>query len=201
MNFTNCLMYFSAYSFLGWVLESTYASLKEKKFVNRGFLRGCFCPVYGFGALIAILSFKLIHASGSNQVITAIMGATVSMVLATILEYFGGFILHRFYGRRYWDYSHNQFNIGGYICPKYSILWGFLSLVLAKVIHPMVSYLLAFLPASLAALFSCALLVYFISDLILTSNAILQPALERRHNDIQIADSVSSLKWRGNQVI
>lgn len=172
MSFSNSVMYFLVYSFFGWVMESIYKSIKNGQFVNSGFLKGCFCPVYGFGAFIVVMTFRLVHTFGNHQLLTAILGAILSMFFVTFLEYSGGALLYRLAGRRYWDYSRERFNIHGYVCLKCSIFWGVLSLVVAKVLHPAIIGLFSFLPSVSVLFISIAYLLYFIFDFAFTCHTI-----------------------------
>lgn len=122
------LSFFYIYCFLGWCFESTYVSIKSKKLVNRGFMRGPFLPLYGSGAMmmyVVSLPFQ------SNIVLTYIAG----VVGATALEYITGVLMEMLFKVRYWDYSKQPFNFQGYICLGSSIAWGFLTILMTRVIH------------------------------------------------------------------
>lgn len=125
-------LFFFLYSFLGWVWESCYVSLRQGRWVNRGFLNGPLLPIYGFGA-VAILLFTLPVAA--NPLLVFLMGMTG----ATLLEYVTGWTMERLFHVRYWDYSMYRFNLNGYICLPASLCWGAFSLVMLRLIHPVVS--------------------------------------------------------------
>ena len=114
------LMFFYIYCFLGWCFESTYVSIQHKKWINRGFMRGPFLPLYGSGAVIML--FVTIPVR-DNVFLTFLFGA----VGATILEYFTGAAMEALFKVRYWDYSNNRFNLNGHICLGTTIAWGFLT--------------------------------------------------------------------------
>lgn len=119
---------FFIYGFFGWIFESLVCSFNQKKWINRGFLRGPIIPIYGFGAisiLITVLPF-------SNNVFEVFF---LGMIVTTILEYFVGVAMEKIFKVRYWDYSHEKFNFQGHICLQSSIAWGILSCVLAFFIH------------------------------------------------------------------
>lgn len=122
-------LFFIVYSFLGWVLEVVYAALQEGRFINRGFLLGPACPIYGFGAvgIIAILS------PVKNEKPLLFLCA---LLLASVVELVGGFLLDKIFSQRWWNYSNKPFNIGGYICLKFSILWGIAGVFLVDYMHP-----------------------------------------------------------------
>ncbi len=117
--------YFVGYSFLGWSLEVAYAYSQEKRFVNRGFLYGPFCPIYGFGVLSILLvtsvcGLQSFDYGPRNLLILFVLVA----VLTTALEFVAGALLMFFFKQRWWDYSDMRFNIKGYICLQFTAYWG-----------------------------------------------------------------------------
>ena len=125
---TQWLIFFFMYCFIGWVWESCFVSIKQHKWVNRGFLHGPFLPIYGTGA-IAIL-FTTLPVKG-NTFYVFLFG----MLAATILEYVTGVLMEKIFGVRYWDYTGKFMNVNGHICLSSSICWGFFSCLLIYVIH------------------------------------------------------------------
>ena len=134
-SFLEIIIYFITYSFLGWVMESIFRSISEKKIINTGFLKGPFCPIYGVGAIIMLLFLKRFE---NNLVILFI----ISIVVLTIWEYLVGVLLEKLFHTKYWDYSKNKFNFQGRICLMNSIFWGILGIVFVKYIHPFIENLL-----------------------------------------------------------
>lgn len=122
------ITFFYIYCFFGWIFESTYVSLKSRRFVNRGFLRLPMLPLYGTGAVM-MLWFSL--PVKDNLFLVYLAG----VVAATILEYATGYVMERLFKMKYWDYSNQPFNLNGYICLSSSIAWGFLTIFLTDVIH------------------------------------------------------------------
>ena len=114
-------LFFFLYSFLGWIWESGYVSLREKRWMNRGFLNGPLLPIYGFGAVF-ILLFTLPVAA--NPLLVFLMG----MAGATLMEYVTGSFLENTFHVRYWDYSMYRWNLHGHICLTASLFWGLFSL-------------------------------------------------------------------------
>lgn len=157
-------LFFTIYSFTGWMLETTFASINEQKFTNRGFLKGCFCPIYGFGAILIIKSFSWINVYIKDHYSYIFVSIISSIVLVTILEYITGFILEKLFNCKWWDYSDNHANIKGYICLKYSLLWGLLAFLLIQVIHPLVSNIVLNVPIQIRRYCILFLLVYFTLD-------------------------------------
>ena len=134
------LLFFFIYCFIGWIIESTYVSLKCGHPVNRGFLRLPLLPLYGSGAIImlwASLPFQ------DNLFLVFISG----MIGASALEYATGYVMERLFKMKYWDYTGQPLNLNGYICLGTSIAWGFLTIVLTEFIHrPVEHMVLGFTP-------------------------------------------------------
>lgn len=129
MQILKLLLYFIIYSFFGWVIESVFKTILEKKWVNSGFLYGPFCPIYGFGAAIMML----ILSPFKNNII--LLFITAFFVLS-IWEYIAGWLLEKKFNTKYWDYTDNFMNINGRVCLLNSIFWGVLGVVFTTIIHP-----------------------------------------------------------------
>lgn len=127
-HFFQWLLFFYLYSFVGWVIESVIVSVQERKWVNRGFLRSPFLPLYGFGALVILLVSIPVR---DNAFLVFVCG----MAGTTALEYFTGWLMESLFKMKYWDYSDQKFNIKGRICLTSSLFWGLLSLFLVNVLH------------------------------------------------------------------
>jgi len=158
------ILFFTIYSFLGWVLETVFASIIERKFINRGFLIGPFTPIYGFGGVLIVSYFNWSPFSIDGKSLLLIMNLIVSILLVTILEFVTGFALEKIFHSKWWDYSDNILNLKGYICIKYSILWGVLAFALIQIIHPIVTNLVHIIPVQLKNSAAIILIVYFIID-------------------------------------
>lgn len=127
------------YSFLGWCAEVVFAACRRGIFVNRGFLNGPVCPIYGFGVALVLG----LLAPVKDSFLLLFLG---SMVLTTALEFLIGFIMERFFHDKWWDYSQNPFNIKGYVCLEFSLIWGFACVLVVDVIHPLIARLIAYIP-------------------------------------------------------
>lgn len=125
--------WFYVYSFLGWLFESTYVSIVHKKVVNRGFMSGPFCTIYGFGALIVYLLLYPVEES----VLYLFLGGCL---LTTALEYLTGVIMELLFHTNWWDYSNKKIQFQGKICLSSSLAWGSFSVLLFKIIHPFVNF-------------------------------------------------------------
>ena len=136
------LWLFLIYAFLGWCAEVCYAALRTGRFVNRGFLNGPVCPIYGFGVLIVLTCLEPLR----KNLLLLFLG---SVVLTSLLEWVTGLLLEKLFHQRWWDYSDQPLNLGGYICLRFSILWGLACLFVVKIVHPSVLLLVRLIPRSL----------------------------------------------------
>ena len=129
------IIYFFIYCFVGWICEELYCSILAKKIVNRGFLHGPYLPIYGFGAMSVLF---LLRPFITNIVLLFFAG----MIVTSIIEYIGSFLLEKIFHIKLWDYSKNFLNINGRVCLLNSTMFGVLSLLMVYVIHPFVSGLI-----------------------------------------------------------
>ena len=159
-------LYFTAYSILGWACETFYCSVGNRKFVNRGFLNGPVCPVYGFGAVLMIL---LLQSTEKNLVALFLSG----MMVTTVLEYLTSVLLEKLFHMKWWDYSRYKFQINGRVCLLNSLMFGGLSVILMRVLHPWISGLIARIPTSLLPWISLGILAVFAVDTVVTVRSIL----------------------------
>lgn len=159
--------YFFIYAIVGWMLEVSYNGIRQGKYINCGVLNGPWCPIYGFAA-ISILA--LLNEVGDHSKIFIFFA---SMVIASLIELITGFILEKFFHKKWWDYSDKKFNIAGYICAEYSLLWGALCFILYEAIHPMLARLVGNLPEKLLIIINIIVGIVFIVDIIATANTIL----------------------------
>ena len=125
---TQWVLFFFIYSFIGWVWECCFVSVRNRRWVNRGFMYGPMLPIYGFGALAVLIS--TIRVRDSIPLIFLF-----GMVGATLLEYVTGAVMERLFNVKYWDYSNQKFNLNGYICLTSSLGWGLFSVLLVKFVH------------------------------------------------------------------
>lgn len=160
------VLLFFFYCLCGWVWESCYVSVCQRRWVNRGFLRGPLLPIYGSGAIIIL--FATLPVAG-NLILVWLLG----MLAATALEYVTGAAMEALFKVRYWDYSDKKCNLNGHICLSSSIAWGFFSILLVKFIHPPIARLLADVPAWLVDPLALALTVVFTVDVVQSVQAAL----------------------------
>lgn len=161
------ISYFIIYSFLGWCTEVAYAYWKERRFVNRGFLNGPYCPIYGFGVLSVLLFLKPF----SNNIIFLFFGA---FFVTSILEYITGYFLEAIFQAKWWDYSNEPYNLSGYVCLSFSIIWGVLASIIVLVIHPFIKNLVHTVPSNIVYSLSTIIFIGISIDLIVTVSSILK---------------------------
>ena len=141
---------FFIYAFLGWCTEVSYAALVTGEFVNRGFLNGPVCPVYGFGVVIVLTCLTPL----ADSLPLLFLG---SVALTSALEWLTGFVLEKLFHQRWWDYSDQPFNLSGYICLRFSVAWGFACMFVVKLLHPTVLLTVRLIPRTLGVMLLAAL--------------------------------------------
>ena len=156
---------FILYTFIGWIGEVILTLFTEKKFINRGFLIGPACPIYGFGAIIMTL-YLTQYKDDLFMVFT--MGA----VICSILEYITSYLMEKIFKARWWDYSRFKFNINGRICLYFSCLFGLGGVILIYVTNPIILPFLNSLPNIVINITSIILLILFLIDVIISFNII-----------------------------
>lgn len=156
---------FFVYAFLGWCTEVSYAALVSGRFVNRGFLNGPWCPVYGFGVVIVLAGLEPLR----SNLLLLFLG---SVALTSALEWLTGFVLEKLFHQRWWDYSDQPFNLGGYICLRFSIAWGLACLFVVEILHPTVVFLIRLIPHEVGLVILVVLCVGMCVDLTATVSTI-----------------------------
>lgn len=139
------LWLFLLYSFFGWALETAAGTIRQKRFVNRGFTTGPFCTVYGVAAVLMTTILQELRAS----FLFLFLGC---MVLGTAVEWFAGKILERLNQKKWWDYSDKRWNFDGYICAQYALLWGILGTASVRWGDPLLAGLYCLLPSFVSTL-------------------------------------------------
>ncbi len=163
---TQWLFFFYFYCFFGWVFESTYVSVKSRRFVNRGFMRGPFLPIYGSGAIMMLVVSMPFQ---DNLVLTYLAGC----VGATALELVTGMLMESLFKVRYWDYSNQKFNYKGHICLSSTVAWGFLTILMTEFLHKGVEKVIMVVPYRVITYITAIVTVYIIIDFTLSFKAAL----------------------------
>lgn len=160
------------YSIMGWCYECVLESLRQSKLINRGFLNGPYCPIYGFGSLLDVVVLGSLH----NPALIFILSA----VLTCTLEYLTSLVMEKSFNVRWWDYNDfkfvvhgkeinvGKFNLNGRICLVGALAFGTLSIVLIYLIHPLIRILTGFIPPLFLHIISSLLLIIVVTDLIIT---------------------------------
>lgn len=159
-NIIKYILMFFFYSFAGWCLESTYCSIGEKRLVNRGFLTGPLCPIYGTASLVLIV--LIYNPFKDNPLAVFALG----IILCDIVEYLTSYLMEKLFAARWWDYTYELLNIKGRICLKHSLYWGVISIVFVNVIHPATENLYAKIAGNYVYYILAAVLIVFVIDVI-----------------------------------
>ena len=161
------ILYFFVYGFLGWCTEVIFAAFKQHRFVNRGFLNGPICPIYGVGVTLVI---ACLEAFQSNLLLLYIS----SVILVTVLEGVTGWAMDKLFHNKWWDYSKLPFNIGGYVCLLFSLIWGVACVFTVYFVHPLIHQVLSLIPHTAGIALIAILGIALLSDIIVTTSAIVK---------------------------
>lgn len=152
---------FIIYSVLGWCAEVGFAAATTGKFVNRGFLNGPYCPIYGTGVAIVLLLLTPLQGS-----LPALFAGAV--LLTSALEFLTGFVLEKLFHQRWWDYSGKPLNICGYVCVTFSLVWGLACVVVVKLVQPLIAAGIHALPFRFGAALAVMILALMLSDAVVS---------------------------------
>lgn len=167
MELYEIILCFFIYGFLGWCTEVAFAAGKERRFVNRGFLNGPICPIYGVGVVAVVV---LLEPYENNLFILYV----ASIILVTALEWVTGFILEKLFHSKWWDYSNMPLNLNGYVCLLFSLIWGVACVAIVKWIHPFIFKGVKILPVWFGTILLVLLGIGMLADLYVTVTNILQ---------------------------
>lgn len=189
-NFLMIFMFFFIYSFIGWIVEVIDIFLIEKTLVNRGFLIGPYCPIYGISCIIMLVFLD----KYTNDPFVLFMSA---ILICTIVEYLTSYIMEKIFKTRWWDYSNMPFNVNGRICLINSILFGVGGLVLLYVLNPFITSFLNSIPTNIFYIISTICLIIFLIDFLLSFKIIikLEKSLDslKKDSTVEISKKVKSV--------
>lgn len=131
------ILYFFLYSFIGWLMETVLCSVRERRFINRGFLNGPLCPIYGCGVLLILYFLLPVRDAVSNPAVALPVVFAAGAVLASAVEFITSWLMEKLFHARWWDYSSHRYNLGGRICLSISLAWGILATVIVYILHPL----------------------------------------------------------------
>lgn len=183
---------FIIYAFLGWCSEVAYAAMNTGKFVNRGFNNGPICPIYGFGVLSVV---GLLSPIKDNLILLFV----VSVLFTTTIEFVAGWALEKIFHHKWWDYSKRPFNIKGYVCLKFSVIWGFACVFVMNIVQPMVETFINKVPYTLGMILLILLFTVLITDFTITLiNVLKLPKKFRAIEEIEKAFDAASINLGEN---
>ena len=180
---------FFTYSVLGWIMEVTKTLIDKKKFVNRGFLIGPYCPIYGCGVLLITL---LLQKYAGDVPLTFIL----SILICGTLEYMTSYVMEKIFKARWWDYSQRKFNINGRVCLQNLVLFGLASCVIIYVTNPFIIKHLKMIPSMVQNVLIGALLAVHLVDNIVSYKIILnlkKVSNEIKDDTIEISEKVKNI--------
>lgn len=148
---------FMVYSFIGWSIEVILTLIEKKKFVDRGFLIGPYCPIYGYGMLLIVF---LLRNYTDNPLVLFIL----AMVICMVLEYLTSYFMELIFKARWWDYSDKKYNINGRVCLEYAIFFGIGGCIVMYLVHPFVMNIVSKLSGLSLLVVGITLLVIYIVD-------------------------------------
>ncbi len=174
----NILWYFMIYSVIGWMIEVCYQAVTRGEVINRGFLNGPLCPVYGSGVIMVLMVVDLCgfwfgfetNLSEASTILLFIIG----IIFATLIELIAGFLLDRIFHARWWDYRDRRFNLNGYICLEFSIYWGLGIAFVLRVIQPVFEGIVDMIPVNIGIIILIVCYIVFTIDIIITVLTVLK---------------------------
>lgn len=208
-NFFDLFLTFVIYSFFGYLLEVGICSYCQKKLVNRGFLFGPLCPIYGVGAIVIVW---LLEKYYNDPIVVMILG----IMITSVVEYYTGYILEKLFHNKWWDYSDHKYHLNGYICLENSIGFGIGSLFIIYIAEPIIKWFLALFSNKVIIIIGVIILVILIIDMIcsfaiaynLRSRLIIAEDLKQEKLlmipvllEKKYHERVSKLKWRTNRLV
>lgn len=153
-------LWFMFYSVLGWIYESILCSYMEKCPVNRGFLNGPYCPIYGAGAILNVLCLRWIL-----QPIPMFFAAAL---LTGVLEYTTSWLMEEIFHARWWDYSDKKFNINGRVYLIGAIAFGSFSVIQMFWMQPRLVNITSALSEEMHSFFALGLFIILLIDIVYT---------------------------------
>lgn len=161
------IFYFFFYSFIGWFFESCYCSIRPKKWINRGFLRGPICPIYGTGGLVMMICLLPLRHLTENLYVNELLIFIAGAILCDVVEFMTSYIMEKLFNARWWDYSNKKFNIQGRICLTHTFYWGTCSCLFVFILEPIMNlYLVGQVSESSRNILTYIFLTVFAFDLL-----------------------------------
>ena len=163
MNLLQIYLLFWFFSILGWIMEVIVCSLCDKKVVNRGFLIGPYCPIYGFGSLIMVILLPY-----KDYLFVCFI---LALVLCSTLEYFTSYLMEKLFKIRWWDYSNDAFNINGRICLRNAVAFGALGVIFTRYLYPLYSSVISKFNNRELLIIAIIITIFTVIDILISFNA------------------------------
>ena len=203
------IIIFAIYSVIGWIMEITLGLISKRKFVNRGFLIGPYCPIYGFGGVvITILLSNFMKTIDQVSLIDSIWISTiVIMCICGVLEYITSYVMEKLFHARWWDYNNFKFNINGRICLETLIPFTIIGQIILRYASPAFINILSNIPEIWLHILTGTFLVIFITDMSISYNIIRsfkKISNEAKDNTEEITKKVKEIiskTWRGKRLV
>lgn len=154
---------FIIYSFIGWIIELGFSYYKTRKIINRGFLIGPYCPIYGIGCILLVF----LLSDYANSVL-ALFG--LSVVVCSILEYFTSWLMEKIFNLRWWDYSNMKYNINGRICLETMVPFGIIGVIIVKYVNSYFLKIVNLINSNTLEIIVIVLACIFFIDVIISCN-------------------------------
>lgn len=203
------IILFAIYSVIGWIMEITLGLAQKRKFVNRGFLIGPYCPIYGFGgvAITILLSNFMITIDKVSLIDSIWISSIVIMFICGALEYITSYVMEKLFHARWWDYKNFKFNINGRICLETLIPFTIIGQIILRYASPTFINILSNMPSIWLHILTGTFLVIFITDIFISYNIIhsfKKVSNEAKDNTEEITKKVKEIiskTWRGKRLI
>lgn len=163
--FYTYFLLFIIYSFIGWLLELAFSFFELKKIVNRGFLIGPYCPIYGAGCLLLVLLL-------SKYTDEPLVLFALSIIVCSVLEYVTSWLMEKIFKLRWWDYSNMKFNINGRICLETMVPFGIIGVIVVKYVNPFFLDILGMLNYHTLSIIAIVIMSLFIIDVFISFNVV-----------------------------
>lgn len=154
------------YSFTGWCAEVAVAAVKKHKFINRGFVNGPICPIYGAGGV----AFAVFLPELEHRVFFLFLGG---LILASFIEYMTGRLMEKIFHKKWWDYSEERFHIEGHICLKNSVIWGICAVLTIKFANPLLCRMIHVVPELFGVILLWVSMILLVIDAVGSTIAVL----------------------------
>lgn len=194
--FGKYFIYFMIYSFLGWIKEVIEKLFELRRFINRGFLIGPICPIYGYG----VLGIILLVSNNTNDLLAVFLKC---ILICSVLEYFTSYIMEKLFKSRWWDYSRWKFNINGRICLETMIPFGIFGTIIIYFVHPFIVNLVDKLSDVNILVISIILLIIHIIDISVSFKVMSKIKKEIKKQSIDNTEVIRKkvLLWLGSNSI